>query len=106
MVTTFVRPIGNRTKELWRFIEGASRADIRLAELEHLWLKKMMSYCSGRVSIYVHPSFYRFLKLKYLLDVGRISREGLVSTELGNDSLRQTIGILTPNDFRPVVDSE
>ena len=41
MVTTFVRSAGNRTKELWRFIEEASRADIRLAEMEHSSLKDM-----------------------------------------------------------------
>ena len=35
MVTNFVRSTGNRTKELWRFIEEASWTDIRLAELEH-----------------------------------------------------------------------
>ena len=35
MVTTFVRSSGTRTRELWRFIEEASRADIRLAELEY-----------------------------------------------------------------------
>ena len=60
-----VRQISNRTKELWRFIEKASRADIRLAEMEHPSLRKMMSHCSGRVPIYVHPCFYRSLKLKY-----------------------------------------
>ena len=45
--------------------EEASRADIRLAELEQPELKKMLSFCSGRVPIYVHPCFYRSLKLKY-----------------------------------------
>ena len=28
MVTTFVRSAGPRTKELWHFLEGASRADV------------------------------------------------------------------------------
>ena len=35
MVTTFVRSASNRTKELWCFIEEASRTDIRLAGMEH-----------------------------------------------------------------------
>ena len=39
-VTTFVRTAGNRTRELWRFIQEASHADLRLAELEHSSLKK------------------------------------------------------------------
>ena len=35
-------------------------------------LLKKLSLCSGRVTIYVHPSFYRVLKLKDLIDVGKI----------------------------------
>ena len=35
MVTTFVRSAGNRTKDLWHFLEGASRADVMLADLRH-----------------------------------------------------------------------
>ena len=80
MVTTFVCSAGNHTKELWRFIEEASRVDIRLAELEHPSLKKNVIFCSARVPIYVHPCFYRSLKLKYPLDVGGISRDGQVTT--------------------------
>ena len=106
MVTTFVLSAGNRTKELWRFIEEASRVDVRLAEMEHPPLKKMLSFCSVRVPIYVHPCFHRALNLKYPLDVGWISRDGRVTTELGTGSLRQAVGILAPEDFQPVVDSE
>ena len=40
MVTTFVLPISNRTKELWRFTEEASRADVRLAEMKNPSLEK------------------------------------------------------------------
>ena len=74
MVTTFVRSAGNRTKELWRFIEEASRTDIRLAETEHPLLNAMSTKCTGRVPIYVHLSFYRSLKLQYPMDVGGIPR--------------------------------
>ena len=105
-VTTFVRAAGTRTRELWRFIQEASCANLRLAELEHPSLKKMLPFCSGRVPILVHPSFYRSLKLRYPMDVGGISRDDRVSTELGTSSLRQAVGILTPKDFRPVVDTE
>ena len=31
---------------------------------------------------------------------------GGISTELGTGSLRQAVGILTPEDFRPLVDTE
>ena len=68
--------------------------------------KKMSPFCSGRVLILVHPSFYRALKLKYPMDVGGISRDSRVTTELGTGSLRQAAGILTPKDFWPVVASE
>ena len=105
MVTTFVRSAGNRAKELWRFIEEASRTDIRLTEMEHPSLNIMSTKCTGRVPIYVHPCFYRSLKLRYPMDIGRISRDGRVTTELGTGSLRQAISILTPEDFRSVVDT-
>ncbi len=106
MVTTFVRSAGPRTKELWHFLEGASRADAMLADLRHQSLKKLLPFCSGRVPILVHPTFYRSLKLRYPVDVGGITRDDRVSTELGTGSLRQAVGILTPKDFRPVVDTE
>ena len=106
MVTTFVRLAGNRTKELWQLIEGASQADMRLAEMEHPSPKKMLTHCAGRVPIYVHPSFYKSLKLSYPLDVGGISRDGRVTTELGIGSLRQAVGILTPEDSQTVVETE
>ena len=106
MVTTFVRPAGTRTRELWCFLEEASRTDIRLAELEPSSLNKMLHQCTGRVPIYVHSSFYRALKLRYSMNVRGISRDGRVTNELGSGSLCQAVGILTPEDFRSVVDTE
>ena len=106
MVTIFVRSAGNRTKELWRFIEEASRVNMRLAEMEHYSLNDISVKCTGRVPIYVYPSFYRPLKLWYRLDVGGISRGGRVTSELCTGSLRQAVGILTPKNFRPVVANE
>ena len=106
MVTTFVRSAGGRTKELWQFIEEASRADMRLAEMGHDSLNEIAAKCTGRVPIYVHPTFYRSLKLRFPYDVGGISRSGRVTPELCTGSLRQAVGILTPKDFRPIVDTE
>ena len=54
----------------------------------------MLPFCSGRVPILVHPLFYRFLKLRYPMDVGGITRDDRVSTELGTGSLHQAVGIL------------
>ena len=106
MLTTFIRSAGNRTKELWQFIDDTSRTDVMLADTKNSMLRKMLPFCSGRVPILVHPSFYRTLKLGYPVDVGGITRDDRVSTELGTGSLRQAVGILTPKDFRPVVDDE
>ena len=108
MVTTFVRSAGDRTKGVWKFLSTVCQTDtgIKLAELEHSSLKKCLTYCSGRVPILVHPSLYRALKLKFPIDVGGITRDNRVTTELGTGSLRQAVGILTPKDFRPVVDNE
>ena len=106
MVTTFVRSAGNRTKALWQFIEEASRADMRLAEMGHDSLNEISAKCTGRVPIYVHPTFYRSLKLRFPYDVGGISRSSRVTPELCTDSLRQAVGILTLKDFRPVVDTD
>ena len=74
--------------------------------MEHKSLKVMATKCTGRIPIYVHPSFYRSLKLQNPVDVGGITSNDQVSTELGTGSLRQAVGILTPEDFRPVVTSE
>ena len=77
-----------------------------LAEMEHPALKKALTFCSERVPFYMHPSFYRLLKLRYALDVEAMSRDGRVTTELGTGSLRHAVGVFTPEDFRAVVDSE
>ena len=108
MVTTFVRSAGDRTKGMWKFLSTVCQTDtgIKLAELEHSSLKKYIPFCSGRVPILVHPSLYRSLKLKFSLDVGGITRDNRVTTELGTGSMRQAVGILTPKDFRSLVDTE
>ena len=108
MVTTFIRSAGDRTKGVWQFLDTARQTDagVKLAELEHSSLKRCLPFCSGRVPILVHPSFYRSLKVRVPLDVGGVSRDGRVNTELGTGSLRQAVGILTPEDFRPIVDTE
>ena len=78
MVTTFVHSVGSQTQGVWKFLEEASQLDagVRLVELRHSLLKKMFAKCLGRVPIFVHPSFYRFLKVRFLLDVRGLSRSG------------------------------
>ena len=58
LVTTFFHSVGSRTKAVGNFLEKISRADIRLEELKHSSLKKILLFCSGRVPIYVHSCFY------------------------------------------------
>ena len=107
MVTTFVRSAGSRTQGVWKFLEKARQIDagVRLAKLKHLSLRKMQSYCMRRVPIYVHPSFYRSLKVRYPMDVGGVSRDGRVTTELDTGPLRHALGILTSENFRTIVNS-
>ena len=108
MVTTFVRSAGDCTRAVWKFLSKVFQTDtgMKLAELEHSSIKKCILYCSGRVPIFVHPSLYRSLKLRFPIDVGGITRDNRVSTELGTGSLRQAVGILTPKDFRPIVTND
>ena len=51
-------------------------------------------------------SLYRSLKVRFSLDVGGLSRDGRVTTEFCTGFLRQAISILTPEDLRPIVDTE
>ena len=108
MVTTFVRSAGERTKGVWKFLSTVCQTDtgMKLAELDHSSLKKCITFCSGRVPILVHPSLYRSLKLQFPIDVGGITRDNRVTSELGTGSLRQAVGILTPKDSRPVVETD
>ena len=108
MVTTFIRTAGDRTKGVWKFLDTVRQTDVgvKLAELEHSSLRRCLPFCSGRVPIFVHPSFYRSLKVRFPLDVGGVSRDGRVTTELGTGSLRQAVGILTPEDFRPIISTD
>ena len=53
MVTTFVRSVGGRTLGVWKFPETTSQTDtgVRLAELEHPSLKKMLNHCMAPFSL-------------------------------------------------------
>ena len=99
-MTTFIRAAGDRSKGLWQLLDTVRQTDVgvKLVELEHSSLR-CLPFCSGRIPILVHPSFYRSLKVLYPLDVGGVSRDG-------TGSLRQTVGILTPGDFRPIVSTD
>ena len=90
MVTTLIRAAGDRTKGIWQFLDTVRQTDVgvKLAELEHSSLRRCLPFCSGRVPILFHPSFYRSLKVRFPLDVGGVSWDGRANTELGTGSLR------------------
>ena len=44
--------------------------------------------------------------MQFPLHVGVVSRDAQANTEPGTGSLRQAVGILTPEDFQPIVDTE
>ena len=99
---------GDRSKGVWKFLDTVRQTNtgVVLAELEHSSLKRCLPFCAGRTPILVHPSLYRSLKVRFLLYVGGVSRKCRIMTELGTGSLRQAVGILTPEDFRPIVDTD
>ena len=72
-----------------------ARSGVSLADSDHPSLKKMSQFCAGMVSVYAHPSPYRSLKLACPLDVGGVSCNDWVSSELAIGLLEQAVGILT-----------
>ena len=108
VVTTFVRSAAGRSTPVWDMLEAARKAipGARLADWEHPSLNELKSKCDGRVPVYTHPSLYRALKLRFPLDVGGFTRTGQFTPELCTGSLGQAVGVLTPEDFRSVVDTD
>ena len=49
--------------------------------------EKMSNFYSGWVPVYVHPSLYSVLKVRFPMDVGGMSRDGRVTTNLSTGSL-------------------
>lgn len=45
---------------------------IRMAQIESPELKKISAYCVGKISVLLHSSLYRVLKLMFPTDVGSI----------------------------------
>ena len=77
-----------------------------MLSIQKIHAEKMATLLCGQGPDFGSPIILRSLKLRYPMDVGGITRDDRVSTELGTGSLRQAVGILTPKDFRPVVDTE
>lgn len=108
-LVTIIRMPNESNKKLWRRLESASEVSVegsKMADWGHPSLKNSNARCSGRVTSYVHPSLYRSLKLMFPEDIGDFVAGDRVSTQQGTGDLRPLIGVLGPECFRPVVDTE
>lgn len=109
LLTTFIRVNkDSRTEALWAWINAAKDAipGQQLVDTEHPLLNNLVFKYEGRVPVYIHPSFYRALKLIFPLDVGGMAKNGVPSVDLLNGSLGQACHVLATGDFRPVCDTE
>lgn len=52
-----------------------------------------------RVSIYVHPTFYRALKLTFPGDIGGLSLDDTTKSEIGQGSMERAVGVHTRVKF-------
>ena len=108
LVTTFIREPKNRAISVWRTITAAESAfpGVVLVKRVHPSLTNMKAKCKGRAPIFIHPSLYRAIKIRFPHDVGGVARTDTVTKELGIDSLGQAVGILTREDFLPMLDTD
>lgn len=58
-------------------------------------VKKLNQYCSGELLLFVHPSLYRALKLTFSLDIGSLSPDDSIMTEMGTGSMGESVSVLT-----------
>ena len=101
MLVSFVRTRDAICRPIWDIIGSANYAipGTRLVEHSRDEFKNLNRECTGRTAIYMHPSFYRFLKLTYPSMVGGIMRDGQLTNELVSGNLGHTFATLTREDF-------
>jgi len=101
MLTSFVRMRDAVCGPIWDIIGSANYAipGTRLVEHSRDEFKSINKECKGRTAIYLHPSFYRVLKLAYPSMVGGIMRDGQLTDELTRGDMGQTFATLTREDF-------
>lgn len=84
---------------MWGRIEEAKRSDTPIIT-DNEQISQLKQFCSGRVPVLVHPSLYRALKLTFPWDVGGISQDGSIKTEMGTGSMGEAVGIPTQTMFQ------
>ena len=107
MLVSFVRTRDAICRPIWDIIGSANYAipGTKLVEYSRDEFKEINREVSGRTAIYMHPSFYRFLKLAYPSMVGGIMRNGLLTNDLASGNLGHTFSKLTREDFGLEADS-
>lgn len=50
-------------------------------------VNRLQLYCVGRLLYFVHLLLYRSLKLTFPLDIGGLSRDGIIKSEMGLSSM-------------------
>ena len=93
---------GGRKPDVWTMLDAAEDAfsDLKLFEREDTFLNSQAARCRDRVPIYVHPSFYRALKLTYPYDVGGLVRDGRFTKEHSRGIMSRSVGVLSAADFQ------
>ena len=93
---------GGRKPEVWTMLDAAQDAfsDLKLFEEEDPSLESLAARCRDRVPIYVHPSFYRALKLTYPYDVGGLVRDGRFTKIHARGIMARLVGVLSAADFQ------
>ena len=105
MVMTLVRFTKGKINPVLKILETAQGAfpDITMVGWGDPSQDSTDNRVQGRVSVYVHPSLYRAIKLTWPLEVGGIVKGNRLTRELSHGSLGQAVGSLTAADFRPVL---
>lgn len=62
-------------------------------------IKKLNQFCSRRPPLFVYSSLYRALKLTFLFQIGGLSLDDTIKSEIGYGSIRQAVDVLTPAAF-------
>lgn len=100
MVLSVVR-IGSGSRQAWGMIEVKKTFETSpIIITENKELSKLKQFCAGRAPVVVHPSLYRALKLTFSCDVGGISHNGTIKTEMATESMGEAVGIFTQTMFQ------
>lgn len=64
-------------------------------------MTKLKQYSSKGLPYFVRPSLYRALKFVFPWNIGGLSLDDTIKSEMGTDSIGQGLGVLTSVMFNP-----